>query len=115
MTVVPSCPALLIHEDDAFRRELIVALDEKHFSVTFTANAAEGIKALQEKSFKVVLLSAAAAEALQYLSDHRRKGVILIAPSTPDVRKYASAVEETLMKPVAAMYVAERASVYCRD
>jgi ActR/RegA family two-component response regulator len=115
MTVTPSCPALLIHEDDAFRRELIAALDAKHFSVTFTANAAEGIKALKEKTFKVVLLSAAALEAVQYLTEHRRKGVILIAPNTPDIRKYAVVAEETLMKPVDAVYVADRARVYCRD
>jgi DNA-binding response OmpR family regulator len=115
MSITPSCPALLVHEDDSFRRALIAALDAKHFSVTYTESGAEAVKAMREKTFKVVVLSVDVAEALEYLREHRRSGVILIAAANPDIRKYARVAEETLLKPVDPMYVAERASVYCRD
>jgi len=115
MSVAPSCPALLIHEDDSFRRALIVALDEKHFTVTYTENGAEAVKAMREKPFKVILLSSDVPEALEYLRENRRAGVILIATPNPDVRNDAKVAEETLLKPVDPTYVAERARAYCRD
>ena len=115
MTVTPSCPALLVYEDDSFRRALIAALDQRHFSVTYTESGAEAVKAMREKPFKVVLLSVDVAEALDYLRDHRRAGVILIATPNPDVRNYSRVAEETLLKPVDPTYVAERARAYCRD
>jgi len=115
MTVTPSCPALLVHEDDPFRRALIAALDRQHFTVTYTESGAEAVKAMCEKPFKVILLSFAVPEALDYLRDHRRAGVILIATPNPDVRNYAKVAEETLLKPVDPTYVAERARAYCRD
>ena len=115
MTVSPSCPALVIHEDGAFRRSLIAALDAQHFSVTYTESGAEAVRAMREKTFKVVMLSAAVGEALEYLRANQRAGVILISVPNPDLRRYAGVADETLLKPVDAKYVAERARVYCRD
>jgi len=34
MSVTPSCPVLLIHDDDPFRKSLIATLDQRHFAVT---------------------------------------------------------------------------------
>ena len=36
--VGPSCPALVIHADDAFRKALIAALDQHHFKVSFVSD-----------------------------------------------------------------------------
>ena len=113
MSVTPSCQALLIHEDDAFRRALIAALDQKHFSVTYTENGAEAVQAMRDKSFKVIVLSTDVAEALEYLRENRSGAVILIAAPDPGLRKYAGIADESLLKPVDPKYVAERARVYC--
>lgn len=41
MTIAPSCPALLIHDDDPYRQSLIARLDQKHFTVTFVVARAQ--------------------------------------------------------------------------
>jgi DNA-binding response OmpR family regulator len=122
MTVAPSCPALLVHADDAFRQSLIANLDQKHFSVTYTADGAEAVKALEERSFKVILIAVdlkrrVGLDILRYLDDHPRdeSGVIILGEPDPDLRAYARVADETLLKPVDANYVADRARAYCRE
>src|SRR5688500_11217223 len=84
--VRPSCPALLIHDDDDFRKRLIATLDQQNFSVTFTADGAEAIGYLKDRRFQVVLLGVNLAtkrgvEALDFLRDERQAvkcGLILL-------------------------------------
>ena len=54
MTVTPSCPVLVIHDDDVFRRTLIATLDQKHFTVTFSTDGDDAVKLLEDRSFRVV-------------------------------------------------------------
>ena len=121
MTVAPSCPALLVHADDAFRQSLIAQLDQKHFMVTYTADSAEAVKTLEERSFKVILIAVdlkrrVGLDVLRYLDVHHPEasGVIIIGEPDPDLRTYARVADETLLKPVDPNYVADRARVYCR-
>ncbi|HEY8134005.1 MAG TPA: response regulator [Thermoanaerobaculia bacterium] len=123
MTVIPSCPALVVHDDDSFRRSLIAELDQEHFTVTYSPDGPEAVKALRERSFKVIVLGIdlnkrRGLEALDYLREHRaavRGGVILLGDPNPELRNYARLADETLLKPVDAHYVAQRARVYCGD
>ena len=46
--VSPSCPALVIHDDDAFRKSLIATLDQKHFTVTVREHGPRALEALKE-------------------------------------------------------------------
>ena len=110
MTVAPSCPVLLVHDDDAFRRALIKALDERYFSVTYTDDESDAASALREKSFPVVILGAEHAGILDQ-ADELGAAVILVGDVDAERRKRA---DETLLKPVDAAYVAERARTYCR-
>jgi len=82
--VEPSCPALVILDDDAFRSALIRTFDQKHFTVTYSKNGDEKI----------------------------RCGIIIGEPS-PEIRTFAPWVDETLLRPVDPEYVARRASAYC--
>ena len=121
--VEPSCPALVILDDDPFRRSLIKTLDQKHFSVTFSADGADALRILEEKrqSFRVVLLGLdltrqRGLQALEYLRDNRAKltcGIIIIGESNPEIRTYAPWADETLLKPVDPDYIARRARTYC--
>ena len=119
MTVAPSCPALVIHDDDSFRRSLIAVLDQKHFTVTYMADGAD---ALRERAFEVILLSLdlnrrRGLHSAEYLRDHRQSidgGVLLLADPNPELRTYTPLADETLLKPVDPSYVADRARVYCR-
>ena len=118
MTVTPSCPALLIHDDDAFRKSLIAMLDQKHFTVTICGDGPEAVKMLRDRPFKIVVLGVdlknnRGLTALEYLRKNKRSGVIIIGESSPQLRSYAGAADETLLKPVDASYVAARARVYC--
>jgi len=123
MTVTPSCPALLVHENDAFRQALIAELDRRHFSVTFTSDDTSALKALRAKRFKVIVLAVnvntrLGMDVLDYIRRNRAAvaaGVIMIADPDPQLRTEASVADETLLKPVDAGYVAERARVYCRE
>ncbi len=121
--VAPSCPAMLVYEDGAFRRELIRTLDQNHFKVTFTVDGEEAVKTLSEDhaSFSVVILglnlkNRTGMKTLEYLRDNRRAvkcGVIIVGEPSPELRTFAPWADETLMKPVDPEYVATRARVYC--
>jgi DNA-binding response OmpR family regulator len=121
MTVTPSCPAFVVHDDDAFRKSLIATLDQKHFTVTFAADADEAVKLLQERNFRVILVnldltSGKGIKVLQHLRQNGEKkqcGIIILGEPHPDVRSYAQWADETLLKPVDASYVADRARTYC--
>ena len=121
--VEPSCPALIIFDDDAFRRSLIKTLDQKHFSVTCSPDGDAAVDLLKttQQTFKVVLLgldlkTQKGLKALEYLRDHRERvqcGVIIIGEPNPEIRTYAPWADETLLKPVDPDYVAKRARTYC--
>ena len=116
MSVEPSCPALVIHDDDAFRKSLIAALDAKHFTVTFSPDGQAALDLLKARSFHIVVVALSAKRALDYIKDHRSelgKGVIILGEPTPELRAHAGHVDETLMKPVDPNYVADRARTYC--
>jgi len=121
MTVTPSCPALVIYDDDAFRRSLIATLDQKHFTVTYATDGPDAVRMLQERPFKIVVLGVdlknkRGLAALEYLRNNRSTiggGVIIVGDPNPQLREYAAAADETLLKPVDASYVAARARVYC--
>ena len=119
--VRPSCPALLIHDDDDFRKKLIATLDQQNFSVTFAADGAQAIGYLRERRFQVVLLGVNLAtrrgvEALDFLREERQAvkcGLILLGDPDPEIRRFAPWADETLLKPVDPHYVATRARAYC--
>lgn len=119
--VRPSCPALLIHDDDAFRKKLIATLDQQNFSVTFAPDGAGAIDHLKARNFSVVILGVNLAsrrglEALDFLRTNREAvkcGVIILGDPDPDIRTYAPWADETLLKPVDPDYVATRARAYC--
>jgi DNA-binding response OmpR family regulator len=121
MSVTPSCPILVIHDDDAFRKSLIAALDEKHFTVTFAVDGEEAVGLLQERIYNVIvvgldLTSRRGAAVLEFLGAHRQGakcGVLILGEPNPALRTFAPWVDETLMKPVDAGYVADRARAYC--
>lgn len=125
MSVLPSYPILIVHPDDAFRRKLIAALDQRHFTVTFSSDGSEGVKALQEKPFRVIVLGVGLngssdgtrdLDAVNYVRDHRADlgaSVIVVGDPSPDLRSLVSFADETLLKPVDPDYVADRARIYC--
>ena len=121
MAVSPSCNALLVHDDDEFRKRLITTLDQKHFSVTFSADGDRALKLLGERVYEVILVGVdlkkhKGLKLLDYLRDHRENmkcGVIIIGEPDPALRTFAPWVDETLMKPVDAEYVVKRARTYC--
>src|SRR3954452_2023547 len=103
--IEPSCPALLVLDDDAFRRTLIKTLDEKHFTVTFSPDGDEVVELLEaeRRAFHVIVVrlnieKKKGARALEYLSSHREKfrcGIIIIGEPSPEVRTFAPWVDET--------------------
>src|SRR5205807_2075701 len=104
MTIAPSCPALLIHDDDPYRQSLIVQLDQKHFTVTFMADGADAIKALEQRAFKVILVSVdlkrkRGLDVLNYLKQRRAAlngtGIIILGEPDPELRAYARVADET--------------------
>lgn len=120
--VSPSCPALVIHDDDAFRKSLIATLDQKHFTVTMAADGADAIDAIASRPFNVIILVVDVAnrkglQALEHLRANRKSiggGVIIVGEPNPELRTFAGVADETLLKPVDPVYVAERARAYCR-
>ena len=120
MPVKPSCPILVVHPDDAFRRKLIVELDQRHFSVTYSSVPAEALAALQERPFRVIVLwidlGNGHKQLVDYVRDHRSDlgvSIIVLGEPNPDLRTIAFFADETLLTPVDPVYVAERARVYC--
>lgn len=121
MSVEPSCPVFISAHDGEFRRSLIKALDQTHFTVTFAESEEESLSVLRARigDFRVVLLSIdlqsqRGLKLLDFLRDHRpRCGVIILSDAHPDLRKLAPMADETLLKPVDASYVATRARTYC--
>ena len=119
--VRPSCPALVIHPDDDFRKALITALDEQHFSVTFATDGDGAVDLLRKSGFKVVLVGlnlatqdgVRALSALRDAQDVKRCGVLILGDADPKIRTYAPWADETMFKPVDASYVATRARAYC--
>ena len=119
--VRPSCPALLIHDDDAFRKRLIATLDEQNFSVTFAEDGEAAVEQLRKRSYSVVILGVNLAvgrglRTLEELRSHReaaRCGVILLGDPDPNIRTFAPWADETLLKPVDPQYVVTRARTYC--
>ena len=118
--VRPSCPALVVHEDDAFRKSLIATLDQQNFTVTFASDA-EAVDILKTRKFTVVLVGVNLArntglQSLDFLRSSKEKlgcGVLILGDPDPRIRAYAPWADETLLKPVDAAYVVSRARVYC--
>jgi len=122
MAVQPSCPILVIHEDDAFRKALIKSLDRSHFAVTYTSDG-DAVRHIEkpERPFLVIILAVDVAsgrgmQALRFLAAHRNgtnAKLIVLGEANPDLRTHAAIADETLLKPVDPDYVAGRARTYC--
>lgn len=119
--VRPSCPALVIHDDDAFRKTLIATLDQHNFSVTFSTDGDGAVDLLRKRRFSVILLglnltTRNGLRALEFLRESKESlgcGLLILGDSDPQLRTYAPWADETLLKPVDAAYVATRARTYC--
>lgn len=119
--VRPSCPALVIHDDDAFRKSLIARLDSTNFTVTFAPDGDGALDILKNRRFNVVILglnldTRNGLRALDFLhtqKTHIKCGVIILGDPSPNIRTYAPWADETLLKPVDADYVVARAQSYC--
>ena len=120
--VQPSCPVLMVLDDDPFRKSLIAAFDLKHFTVTVATDGDGAVELLRSRAaaFKVILLGIdlgrqKGMRTVDYLREHHDGscGVIIIGEPTPELRTFAPWADETLMKPVDAEYVATRARTYC--
>jgi len=119
--VRPSCPAFVIHDDDAFRKSLIAKLDSNNFTVTIAADGDGALDILKTRRFNVVILglnleTRHGMRALEYLRTEKTEikcGVIILGDPSPQIRTYAPWADETLLKPVDAEYVASRAQSYC--
>jgi DNA-binding response OmpR family regulator len=119
--VRPSCPALVVHDDDAFRKNLIAALDQHHFTVAFSSDGDAAVELLRNRKFRVVLVglnltTRHGMRALEYLHDETNRNgcrVLILGDPDPQVRTFAPWADETLLKPVDPGYVVTRARAYC--
>jgi DNA-binding response OmpR family regulator len=119
--VQPSCPALIVLDDDAFRKQLIATLDQQHFTVTFAEDGPAAVNILKDRTFRVVIVavelkSRKGLATLDYLEANRtraRCGVMILGDPDPNIRTFAPWADETLLRPVDAAYVANRARAYC--
>ena len=119
--VRPSCPALVIHAPDEFRKSLIATLDARHFTVTFVSDNERALELLRKRDFRVVIIGINIAkgdgvpllDTVREARDRTKCGVILLGDPDPQVRTFAPWADETLLKPVDAAYVAQRANSYC--
>jgi DNA-binding response OmpR family regulator len=117
--VTASCPALVVFDDDEFRRNLIKTLDEQHFSVSFTPDGAEAINLLDSRTFQIVIVGVSLAtkkglKTLDYLKDKKGdRSVIIVGEASPEMRTYAPWADETLLKPVDPAWIVTRARSYC--
>lgn len=120
--IQPSCPVLLVHVDDAYRKSLIASLDREHFVVTSTDDGDRAVELLAKRQFNVVIVglnltTGLGKRSLGFLeADQERAkcGVLVLGDSDPAVKTYAPWVDETLLKPVDPAYVATRARTYCK-
>lgn len=123
MTTRPSCPVLIVEDDESFRKPLTAALDAAHFTVTAASTATEALGALKERPFHVIILDLtlpdkSGLEVLDYIRRNRSaidSKVIIVSGVDPRLRQSAdfTSAEEVLLKPVDFNYVAERAKRYC--
>jgi DNA-binding response OmpR family regulator len=119
--VEPSCPVLVVHDDDAFRKSLIAALDQHHFTVTWATDGDGAVDLLTKRKFPVILIgldlrTQKGVRALEHLRANREDigcAVIILGDPDPNVRTFAPWADETMLKPVDAAYVARRARAYC--
>lgn len=119
--VEPSCPVLVVHDDDAFRKSLIAALDQHHFTVTWATDGDSAVDLLTTRKFPVILIgldlrTQKGVRALEHLRANREDigcAVIILGDPDPNVRTFAPWADETMLKPVDAAYVARRARAYC--
>lgn len=119
--VRPSCPALVIHDDDEFRKKLIAALDQNNFTVTFATDGDAAVDLLRSRRFQVIIMGVnlttrSGLRAFEHLHNEKGEvgcGVIILGDPDPRIRTFAPWADETLLKPVDAQYVATRALSYC--
>lgn len=119
--VRPSCPALVIHDDDPFRKALIATLDEQHFTVTVSTDGDAAVDLLRNRKFRVIVLGLnlstnngmQSLDSLRVARDGGGCGVIVIGDPDPALRTHVPWADETLLKPVDPAYVAQRANTYC--
>lgn len=119
--IQPSCQALLVLDDDAFRKNLIAALDQHNFAVTFSEETDSIGEVLSSRTFRVIVVGldlrqGKGTRTLDYLREHRevlRCGVLILGEPDPNIRNYAPWADETFLKPVDPAYVATRARSYC--
>ena len=119
--VRPSCPALVVHGEDAFRKSLIATLDQHHFTVTITTDGDDAVARLEKRKFAVVIVelnlkTGIGTRTLDHLSapkGARDFAVIVVGDPDPRLRTYAPWADETLLKPVDPGYLVTRALAYC--
>jgi DNA-binding response OmpR family regulator len=119
--VGPSCPALVIHDDDPFRKALIATLDQQHFTVTVATDGAAAVDLLRNRKFRVIVLGLnlstnngmQSLDSLRAVRDGGGCGVIVVGDPDPALRMHVPWADETLLKPVDPAYVAQRANTYC--
>lgn len=119
----PSCPVLVIEDDESFRKPLIAALDEAHFTVTAAGSAEEALEVMKTRVFQVIILDLrlpgqSGYDLLEYIRTNRdriRSRILVVSGVGPQARQDAdlSIAEEVLLKPVDYSYVAKRAQKYC--
>lgn len=119
----PSCPVLVVEDDESFRKPLVAALDQAHFTVTAVATAEEALAELEAREFDVIILDLKLPERSGYdVLDHIRSNrqritakILVVSGVGPQLRQDAALgiAEEVLLKPVDHRYVAQRARKYC--
>lgn len=117
----PSCPALVVLDDDPFRKTLVASLDQKNFMVSFSEDGNGVRQLLDEKKFSVVIVglnlsTQQGVNTLKVIKESREKlgcGVIILGDPHPDIRSYAPWADELFLKPVDPSFVTTRALAYC--
>jgi DNA-binding response OmpR family regulator len=121
--LIPSCPVLLVEDDETFRRPLVAALDQSHFAVALAGDGQEAIDLLRDRDFQVIILdlkmpNVSGLEVLKYIADNREridaKVLVLTGASAEERAKVdVTVAEEVMMKPVDFTHVVKRARRYC--
>lgn len=89
--------------------------------MTFAADGPAAVDILKDRTFRVVIVgvelkSRKGLATLDFLEANRtraRCGVMILGESDPNIRTFAPWADETLLRPVDAAYVANRARAYC--